>query len=77
MNKQVISIFSKWAPDHDDHELFCSGTNVWTKQEFETLFLGRPAEKKQKQINTDVEVITDKDYADLESTQSPGDIEES
>lgn len=77
MKENTIARFKEWAKTHDDDEHFCSGNSFWTKQEFETEFLGKKAKKAAKPINTDIEIITDKDYADLEPTHSPGNTEES
>lgn len=77
MKQTTIKRFHEWAKTHADHEVFSAGTESWTKQEFEAEILGVKHKKTAKPINTDIEIITDKDYADLESTHSPGRSEES
>lgn len=74
MKQTTINRFREWAKSHEHYDKFSAGTDVWTKSEFETQFLGVEPKKTHNPINIDIEVAED---ADLERTLETGHTEES
>lgn len=74
MKATTINRFREWAKSHGDDETFSSGTQLWTKYDFEVAFLGRTAKKSENPINIDVKV---ENNADMERTLETGHTEES
>lgn len=74
MKETTIQRFKLWSVDKSDDAVFISGTDSWTKSEFEAAFLGGKPKKAAKTINTDVKV---KENADLDRTLETGHTEES
>lgn len=73
MKETTIQRFKIWAVDKSDDAVFISGTESWTKAEFDVAFLGGKPKKVSKQLNIDVEV---EEHADLERTLESGHTQE-
>jgi hypothetical protein len=73
MKQTTINRFREWAKSASDSDVFHTGSDSLTKQEFAAA-LGETPQKTANPINIDVKVEED---ADLERTLETGHIEES
>lgn len=73
MKTTTIDRFRAWAEGKSDSDVFSTGGNTYTREQFEVQFMGRLPAARTKAINIDVKV---EQHADLDTTQQGGHSQE-